>query len=304
MSMFNPFDSTRRNPWEEARRFRRTDPLTSRRIGQEEESLETQEVDPRQEVTRPEIEETALGIPGQPVGLQDPASQENQERILRSGSQATNLTAQLANATAAQRAREAARSSRRSRGGRMQIVDGEGNVVDPSSLPSNAVIFAGSQEQYQAQNQMFGGAAPNQIGVFNTQTGQAMPVTQTNTAGPRGQVLSVAQGLVGSPYRLGGTTAQGIDCSGLVMVAYSRAGIDVSEHSASWQGRNIPGVITSIDNLEPGDLVAWHDGSHIAIYAGNGMIIDASRSKGTSVRPLWAPRDQVYGVRVNFPGDF
>jgi cell wall-associated NlpC family hydrolase len=119
----------------------------------------------------------------------------------------------------------------------------------------------------------------------------------------RQDVLRKTSSYAGTPYQLGGRTARGIDCSGLVMSVYSQAGFDVSQHSAGWQGRNIPGVRTAVSNLRPGDIVAWKDGSHIAVYAGNGQIWDASRNRGTTLRPLWAPQNQVYGIAVKLPGE-
>lgn len=120
---------------------------------------------------------------------------------------------------------------------------------------------------------------------------------------PRQQLLQETSQYAGSPYQLGGRTAQGIDCSGLVMSVYNSMGFDIKSHSVSGQARAIPGVKTSVNNLKPGDLVVWGDNSHIAIYAGNGQIWDASRSKGTSLRPLWARPDQVYGIAVRLPGE-
>ena len=124
-----------------------------------------------------------------------------------------------------------------------------------------------------------------------------------NLSQSRQQVVREAQSYAGTPYQLGGRTARGIDCSGLVMAVYNQAGYDISRHSAGWQGRNIPGVRTDVNNLQPGDVVAWKDGSHIAIYAGDGMIIDASSSRGTSRRRLWAPQSAVYGIKLRFPGE-
>ena len=120
----------------------------------------------------------------------------------------------------------------------------------------------------------------------------------------RQKLLGKAQSYLGSPYVLGGTTKQGIDCSGLVMNVYNKAGFDVGQHSATWQGQNIPGVRTTIDNLRPGDLVAWRDGSHIAIYAGNGQIIEAANPNvGTTQRKIWADPSQIFGIKVRLPGD-
>lgn len=119
----------------------------------------------------------------------------------------------------------------------------------------------------------------------------------------RQQILQRTSQYQGTPYRLGGRTAQGIDCSGLVMSVYNSLGFDIKSHSVSGQARSIPGVKTAVNNLKPGDLVVWNDNSHIAIYAGNGQIWDASRSKGTSLRPLWGRPDEVYGIAVRLPGE-
>ncbi len=120
----------------------------------------------------------------------------------------------------------------------------------------------------------------------------------------RQDVLSNARSYIGSDYQLGGRSYQGIDCSGLVMQVYNKMGFDITKHSAGWQGRNIPGVRTSVNNLRPGDIVAWKDGSHIAIYAGNGQIIEAANTRvGTVQRKIWASPDQIVGIKVRLPGE-
>lgn len=122
-----------------------------------------------------------------------------------------------------------------------------------------------------------------------------------NLSQSRQQLLKETSSYAGTPYQLGGRTATGIDCSGLVMSVYNQLGFNIKSHSVSGQANSIPGVKTSVSNLRPGDLVVWGDESHIAVYAGNGQIWDASRSKGTSLRPLWS--NQVYGIAVKLPGE-
>jgi cell wall-associated NlpC family hydrolase len=127
-----------------------------------------------------------------------------------------------------------------------------------------------------------------------------------NLSASRNRVLQTASSYLGDRYVLGGTSHQGIDCSGLVMMVYDQLGYGkyLDNHNARIQGQSIPGVRTSIANLRPGDLVAWKDGSHIAIYAGNGQIIEAANERvGTVRRALWASPSQVFGIALRLPGE-
>lgn len=119
----------------------------------------------------------------------------------------------------------------------------------------------------------------------------------------RNEALSTAFSYVGDPYVLGGTSHQGIDCSGLVMAVYDQLGYGqyINNHSSRAQGSEIPGVRTAVSNLQPGDIVAWADGSHIAIYAGNGMIVAAAApGEGVKYQPVWG---DVYGIHLTLPGE-
>lgn len=119
----------------------------------------------------------------------------------------------------------------------------------------------------------------------------------------RNQVLRDASSFIGTKYVLGGTTTRGIDCSGLLMRVYNKLGYKLPHHSGI-QSRTIPGVRTSLSNLRPGDIVAWKDGSHIGIYAGNGYIIDAANRKiNTTKRKINMNRGDVYGIALKLPGE-
>lgn len=124
--------------------------------------------------------------------------------------------------------------------------------------------------------------------------------TNNGLSAARNQALATATSYLGTPYRLGGLSHQAIDCSGLVIAVYAQMGFRVP-HNARIQGQ-IMGQRTSVANLRPGDLVAWNNGSHIAIYAGNGQIIEAANPRvGTVRRRLWS--SAVYGVRLRLPGE-
>jgi cell wall-associated NlpC family hydrolase len=109
-------------------------------------------------------------------------------------------------------------------------------------------------------------------------------------------VLDVAISELGTPYRYGGSTPRGFDCSGLVHYVYSKSGIRVPR-STTAQYRHARPV--AMKNLQPGDLVFFRIAhrwvSHVGIYAGNARFIHAP-SKGRVVSydslkdPYWKKR--------------
>jgi len=106
------------------------------------------------------------------------------------------------------------------------------------------------------------------------------------------KVFEVAQQYIGVPYRFGGATPAGFDCSGFVMFVYAQFGIALP-HDAGAQGA--AGQPIQLKDARPGDLVimAGHDG----IYAGAGMILDSPQFGGrVSIRPLWT--SDYYIVRL------
>jgi probable lipoprotein NlpC len=70
------------------------------------------------------------------------------------------------------------------------------------------------------------------------------------------QVVKTARGYVGTPYKFGGTSRAGIDCSGLTSLAYKSAGITLPRTS---QDQSSAGKNVSINELEEGDLVFFSD---------------------------------------------
>ena len=93
-----------------------------------------------------------------------------------------------------------------------------------------------------------------------------------------------ARNMVGKPYRYGGNTPNGFDCSGLVHYSYARAGIAVPRTTRSQLSAGIP---VSARSLRAGDLVFFdQEGkkfSHVGIYLGDGRFVHAP-SSGKRVR--------------------
>jgi cell wall-associated NlpC family hydrolase len=100
-----------------------------------------------------------------------------------------------------------------------------------------------------------------------------------NTATPGERLVQIAAGLIGTPYRFGGDTPRGFDCSGLVFYSFDKLGIEVPRTAAE-QRRAAQGV--KREALSPGDLVFFRTSArkvdHVGIYAGKGRFIHAPRS--------------------------
>lgn len=124
-------------------------------------------------------------------------------------------------------------------------------------------------------------------------TGSAKNISTTGSKATRVQVkasktdkvLAIAKAQVGVKYRSGGTSpSRGFDCSGFTQYVYKKAGVKKLPRTSSAQKR--AGKRVSRSAARPGDLV-WSPG-HVAIYAGNGKIIDAPRpGKKIAVRKMW-----------------
>jgi cell wall-associated NlpC family hydrolase len=92
--------------------------------------------------------------------------------------------------------------------------------------------------------------------------------------------ISYALNQLGKPYIWGGTGPAGYDCSGLVMMAYCAAGIDLPR--TTFQQVNTGTPVYSLSQLRPGDLLftAGSDGTatdpgHVGMYIGSGLVIQA-----------------------------
>lgn len=103
--------------------------------------------------------------------------------------------------------------------------------------------------------------------------------------------LDIARRMLGTPYRYGGASPDGFDCSGLVYYAYRQTGLDIPRTTVAQYRQSLA---VSRKQLQPGDLVFFrlHNGkvSHVGIYAGDGMFIHApSDGKRVSYASLEAP---------------
>ena len=128
------------------------------------------------------------------------------------------------------------------------------------------------------------------------QSAVAITPTTTKSQPSAHYALAIAVDMIGAPYRYGGTSPRGFDCSGLVYYAYRKAGIHPPRTTTEQyrQSKRVP-----VSHLQPGDLVFFTISqgklSHVGIYAGDDRFIHAP-SSGKSVAyatlhdPYWRGR--------------
>ena len=123
------------------------------------------------------------------------------------------------------------------------------------------------------------------------------------------QIVSIARSKIGCPYVSPAQGPNKFDCSGLTSWVYRQVGISLSA-SSGVQAKNAYATgALSKSELQPGDLVFWSNSygrskgnfmgiGHVGIYAGNGMVIDASSDHGRVVeRALY---DSASGSKFEF----
>lgn len=117
------------------------------------------------------------------------------------------------------------------------------------------------------------------------------------------QAVKNALARLGKPYsQAKRDSGDYYDCSSLTFYSYKEAGINLSYHgsnTAASQGKLLSdsGCEVAYEDIQPGDLIfysftrngRYQNISHVAVYAGNGYLVDASSSKGCVVfRPVYS----------------
>ena len=106
----------------------------------------------------------------------------------------------------------------------------------------------------------------------------SLPVIATTAS--RQALIQYAKQFLGNPYVYGGTSlTDGADCSGFVQQIFKHFGITTGRSSRD-QYANAQSI--RFEQLQPGDLVFYASGdyiNHVAIYAGDGVIIHAANAR-------------------------
>ena len=95
------------------------------------------------------------------------------------------------------------------------------------------------------------------------------------------KAADTAVSMLGKPYKYGGNTPAGFDCSGLVHYSYSRVGVDVSRDTRTLRAQTNP---TRVSDLRRGDLLFFDQegqkSSHVGIFIGDGRFVHAPSTGG------------------------
>ncbi len=144
---------------------------------------------------------------------------------------------------------------------------------------------------------------PFQIPDFTPEQYDAItPTAAQGSAGTAAQLIAKAKTYIGTPYKWGGSSPLGFDCSGLVQYVFKQFGKDLPR--VSYQ-QAVAGARIPLDQLKPGDLVAWDNSpkmagaDHIAIFIGGGQVIAAPKPGDVvKIQPLF-DQAHAWGVAMN-----
>ncbi len=112
---------------------------------------------------------------------------------------------------------------------------------------------------------------------------------------------------IGVPYKYGGNSKRGVDCSGFIVQVYKKVyGVSLQRSSNLIYEKNCSKI--KKDDLKEGDLVFFSTGrskkiNHVGIYLKNGKFVHASTSRGVIVSGLdedYYMRTYVSSGRVKF----
>ena len=102
------------------------------------------------------------------------------------------------------------------------------------------------------------------------------PIPVSSPNGRAGVAINAAMSRLGTPYRWGGTTPAGFDCSGLMLWSWAQAGVSLPRTSGAQRAYT---QRITFAQLQPGDLVfSGNPVYHVGMYIGGGQMIHSPQT--------------------------
>lgn len=127
-------------------------------------------------------------------------------------------------------------------------------------------------EQARIQAAAEAAAAARRAAAERARLTPSQPVGPISGNGGAATAVNVAMAQVGKPYQWGAAGPDSYDCSGLVMYAWGKAGVNLPHYVPSQYAatRHVP-----LDQIQPGDIIYYNNFGHNGLYIGNGQIVNA-----------------------------
>lgn len=172
----------------------------------------------------------------------------------------------------------------------------------------NGILMALLFNQLLGGNSSSGSSLPGNSSLASAVGSSAAAAYSASSLGASGvgeSVLSLAFSRLGSPYSQGKAGQDNyVDCSYLTQWCYKQNGVNLPRTAAEQAKYCVDnGLTISKEELQPGDLVFFSNSTngrymnvtHVAVYAGNGMIVDASSKRGEVVHREMFSGQVLYG---------
>ncbi len=200
--------------------------------------------------------------------------EEIESSVARQSELLNSANRELNSALAAERARREAEAAERARRAAEEAQRrAEANRAATAAAASRAT--AASEAPAAPRASRPGASAPSPAPA----PAPAAPPPPPPVAAPNGRAsaaISAAMSRLGTPYRWGGTTPAGFDCSGLMLWSWAHAGVSLPRTSGAQRAAT---QRISFDQLQPGDLIfSGNPVYHVGMYIGGGQMIHSPQT--------------------------
>jgi cell wall-associated NlpC family hydrolase len=168
------------------------------------------------------------------------------------------------------------------------IVDPESAAASASSSSTSSTDFAALLAAAEGSSSLTGSDSTSLTSTLSSLLASATSGTSGTSGTDISSGTATAQDLIsdaekylGTPYKWGGESLSegGLDCSGLVLRSLTDLGVTGIPRTAKEQS-SLGSPVSSLAQAQPGDLLVFNGGTHIAIYLGDNRMIEAPKPGG------------------------